>query len=139
MAIAKVKRNRLAEEGIDYRENNIPGKNKYLTEINEYDGNNEDALSHDDQEHPHGKGTGKAMGYAIRNIDAPKTQFNYSNVDTRNGGGSYDKYGTKGVEKAFQGDSGREFLKKINEYSPENEYGKDSVDVDTRVKGQFIN
>lgn len=139
MATAKVTKNRLAEEGVEYREKNIPGKNRYSQEINEYSGENEDALSHDDEQHPWGKGTGKSMGYAVRNLSAPKTQMNYSNVDTRNGGGSYDKFGTKGIDKAFQGDSGRQFLQKLNEYSHENEYGKNSVDIDTKVKGQFVN
>ena len=139
MAIAKITKNRLAEEGVDYRENKIPGKNKYSQEISEYDSEHEDAKTHDDENHPWGKGTGKSMGYAVRNLSAPKTQMNYSTVDTRHGGGSYDKFGTKGVDKAFQGDSGRNYLQNLNEYSPENEYGKNSVDIDTRVKGQFIN
>lgn len=139
MATKKTKESRLDKEGQEYRKDRIPGKNKYLDEINEYDGNNEDALSHDDESHPWGKGTGKSMGYAVRNVNAPKTQINYSNVDTRNGGGSYDKFGAKGADKAFQGDAGRIFLQKLNEYGPEKEYGKESVDINTKVKGQFIN
>jgi len=139
MAIDKAKQSRLDSEGRDYRDSKIHGKNRYIDELNEYDGDNEDALSHDDENHPWGKGTGKSLGYAVRNLSAPKTQMSYSNVDTRNGGGSYDKFGTKGVDKAFQGDSGREYLKKLNIYSSDNAYGKESVDVDSSVKGQFIN
>lgn len=138
MAVAKTEK-RLENEGKDYRANNIPGKNKYLSELNEYDGDHDDALSHDDAEHPWGKGTGKSMGYAKRNLSAPKTQINYSNVDTKNGGGSYDKFGTKGVDKAFQGDSGREYLKRLNIYSADGEYGKESVDIDGKIKGQYTN
>ena len=134
------KQSRLDKEGIEYRSVRIPGKNKYIDEVNPYDGNNDSAMHHDDDAHPHGKGTGKEMTYAIRDTSKPKTHFNYSNVDTRTeAGGSYDIYGAKGVAGAFQGDAGRNFLKRINFYSPENEYGLDSVDIDTSVKGQYVN
>ena len=139
MAIDEAKQSRLDKEGREYRKDRIPGKNKFIEEINEYDGDNDEALSHDDENHPWGKGTGKSMGYAVRNLSAPKTQINYSNVDTKNGGGSYDKFGTKGVDKAFQGDSGRNYLQKLNIYGPDKAYGKESVDIDTSVKGQFVN
>lgn len=139
MAINTAKQSRLDKEGIEYRKERIPGKNRYIVETNEYDGDSEDAKTHDDENHPWGKGTGKSMGYAVKNPNAPKTQINYSNVDTRNGGGSYDKFGTKGVDKAFQGDSGRKYLQRLNEFNPDNEYGKESVDIDAHVKGQFIN
>lgn len=140
MAVAKITENRLANEGVEYREEKIPGKNRYIDEINPYDGDNDDAQHHDDDKHPWGKGTGKSMGYAIRNLSAPKTDINYSNVDTRSeAGGAYDIHGAKGVDKAFQGDAGRNFLKKINIYGPEKEYNKDSVDIDNTVRGQFIN
>ncbi len=138
MAIAKIEKNRLAEEGIEYREKRIPGKNRYIDTINPYDENNEDTKHHDDQTHPWGKGTGKSMGYAVRNLNAPKTDINRTNIDTKHGGGSYDIYGAKGVDKAFQGDAGRKFLERINEFNSEKEYGKDSVDI-AKIHGQFIN
>ena len=135
MAIPK--QSRLDKEGINYRENEIPGKNRYSDEINPYDENNEDVLSHDDR--PWGKGTGKAMTYAKRDLTAPKTKIDYTSIITsEEAGGMYDKYGTKGVEKAFQGDSGREWAKTINEYSSMNQYGKDSVNIDTSVRGQYV-
>lgn len=134
------KQSRLDKEGIEYRGTRIPGKNKYVDTINPYDENSDEARHHDDAFHPHGKGTGKSMGYAIRDLNAPKTAFNYNNVDTRSeAGGSYDIYGAKGVEGAFQGDAGRNFVKRINFYSPENAYGKDSVVIDTSVNGQYVN
>ena len=140
MADKNIGQSRLDREGIEYRSTRIPGKNKYMDVINPYDENSDDARHHDDENHPHGKGTGRAMGYAIKDESAPKTHFNYANVDTRSeAGGSYDIYGTKGVEGAFQGDAGRNFLKQINEYSPENAYGKDSVTIDTSVRGQYVN
>jgi hypothetical protein len=134
------KQSRLDKEGIEYRSTRIPGKNKYIDEINPYDENSDDARHHDDPNHPWGKGTGKSMGYAVRDLTKPKTHFNYSNVDTRTeAGGSYDIYGTKGVEGAFQGDAGRDYAKKLNIYSPENAYGKDSVNIDESVRGQYVN
>ena len=140
MADKNIGQSRLDREGIEYRSTRIPGKNKYMDVINPYDENSDDARHHDDDKHPHGKGTGRSMGYAIKDESAPKTHFNYTNVDTRSeAGGSYDIYGTKGVEGAFQGDAGRNFLKQINEYSPENAYGKDSVTIDTSVRGQYVN
>lgn len=107
---------------------------------NPYDENNDSALHHNDDKHPHGKGTGKSMGYVKRDVNAPKTKFDYSAVDSRSeAGGSYDIYGTQDVEGAFKGESGRNFLKRINEFSPENEYGPNSVNIDTSVRGQYIN
>lgn len=131
------KQSRLDVEGQEYRKNEIPGKNRYDSVTNPYDANHEDAKAHDDS--PWGKGTGKSMTYAIRDLTAPKSKINYSTLDTSEGaGGMYDKYGTKGVPKAFQGDSGREWAKTINIYNKENAYGPNSVDVDTSVKGQFF-
>ena len=134
------KQSRLDKEGIEYRATRIPGKNKYMDEINSYDKDNDSARHHDDANHPHGKGTGRDLQMTVRDLTAPKTAFNYTNVDTRTeAGGSYDIYGVKGVEGAFQGDSGREFLKRINFYNPENSYGRDSVVIDTSVRGQYVN
>lgn len=132
------KQSRLDVEGIKYRKEEIPGKNRYADEINPYDENNADALSRDGE--PLGKGVGKAMGYAIRNLNAPKTEINYSVLSTtEDAGGDYDKNGTKGVDKAYQGDSGRNWAKKINYYSSDNSYGQDSVEIDLTVRGQYTN
>lgn len=131
------KQSRLDVEGIRYRKEEIPGKNRYEDEINVYDKDNKDAQSQEGS--PWGKGTGQDMTYAVRDLNAPKTQINYKNLNTtEEAGGMYDKYGTKGVDKAFQGDSGREWAKTINEYSTRNSYGKDSVDIDLTVRGQFV-
>ena len=140
MADKNIGQSRLDQEGIEYRSTRIPGKNKYVDTVNPYDENSDEARHHDDEFHPHGKGTGHSMGYAVRDVSAPKTRMNYSVVDSHSeAGGSYDVYGTKGVKGAFQGDAGREFAKKINEYGPENAYGKDSVTIDTSVHGQYVN
>ena len=129
---------RLDINGIEYRAENLTNKNKYAEEVNIYDANNENALARDGK--PLGKGTGKSMGYAVRDLTAPKTQMNYSTIDTSEAaGGEYDKNGTKGVEKAFQGDSGRNWGKTINIFSKKREYGINSIDIDTSVKGQYFN
>ena len=130
------KQSRLDIEGVEYRENRIPGKNRYDIVTNPYDENNEDALAHDDS--PWGKGTGKAMTYATRDLSAPKSEINRKVLDTSEAaGGQYDKFGAKGVDKAFQGDAGREWAKGINIYNKNREYGPNSVDIDTTVRGQF--
>ena len=134
----QAKTSRLDNEAKTYRNEKVGKLDKYVSEINEYSKDNDSARSHNDESHPHGKGTGTDMSYAVRNTDAPKTQINYSNVKTDDAGGSYDRFGTKGVQGAFQGDSGRAFLEKVNIYGKDNAYGQDSVDIDTSVRGQFI-
>jgi hypothetical protein len=133
------KLSRLDIEGRNWRETVMPGKNRYEDEVNPYSLNHDDAKTHNDDQHPWGKGNGKSMTYAVRNLNAPKTQINYSNVDTRSSaGGSYDIYGTVGVDMAYQGESGRKFLERINEYKPGAEYGKNSVDIDASKRGQYV-
>lgn len=136
------KQSRLDKEGILYRDERVDSnkENRYNRLTNAYDGDNPDALAkNSDEEHPQGKGTGVEMGYVVRNVNADKHDYPYNNlVTTEEAGGYYDKNGTKGVEKAFQGDSGREWAKQINIYSRDNSYGKDSVDIDASVKGQFL-
>ena len=130
---------RLDQEGQEWRETVMPNKNRYADETNPYGLNNDDAKTHNDDKHPWGKGTGKSIDYARRNLNATKTQMNYSTVDTRSeAGGSYDIYGTKGVDMAYQGESGRKFLERINEYKPGHEYGKNSVDINASAKGQYV-
>ena len=47
--------------------------------------------------------------------------------------------GTKGVDKAFQGDAGRNYLMfgGMNPYNAGNEYGQGSVDTTNNVQGQY--
>ena len=133
-------KSRLDLEGIRYRKEEIPGKNRYADEINPYDENNEDVLAKNSTaKNGLGKGTGQAMGYAVRNLEAPKTQMNYSVLNTtEEAGGYYDKFGTKGIDHAYQGDAGREWAKAINTYSSNKSYGKDSVEIDLNERGQYV-
>jgi hypothetical protein len=54
-------------------------------------------------------------------------------IDTENGGDSYDINGRPGV------DGGRKWLQKINLYGPTNKYGIDSIDMDSNIEeGQYF-
>lgn len=53
-------------------------------------------------------------------------------LDTENGGGSYDIWGRKEFE------SGREYLKRISLYNENHQYGKESVIVDEFLDGQYL-
>lgn len=125
------KKSRLDDEAIQYRKERIETTDGYKAIVNEYSSEHEDARTHDDETHPYGKGTGKSVMAAVRDLTAPKTQINYKNIDTSDGGGSYDKFGRNGL-------GGRERLLLINEYKKDNMYTKDSVDIDTTVRGQFF-
>ena len=62
------------------------------------------------------------------------------NTDINSGAGNvYDIDGTKGVDKAFQGDAGRNYLMfgGMNPYNAGNEYGPGSVDTTNNVQGQY--
>lgn len=117
----------LNSEAVDYRKQHVEtgGDNLYREgEGHEYGENSEDILSREGE--PLGKGTGKAMGYAVRNTSAPKTQISYSNVDTKNGGGDYDINGRNGV-------GGRKRLMLMNQFNATAEYSEDSVEIDPKT------
>lgn len=99
---------------------------------NEYSSEHEDALTHDDETHPFGKGTGEGgHKYSIPNANLSPYMMDYSNFNTQDGGGSYDKYGRNGI-------GGRRKLQSINLYGPDNEYGKDSVSISSDIIGQYV-
>lgn len=116
----------LNSEGVDYRKLHVEtgGENLYREgEGHEYGENSEDVLSREGK--ALGKGTGKAMGYAVK-TNGSKTQIDYSQVDTKNAGGDYDINGRNGV-------GGRKRLMLMNEYKPENEYSADAVEVNSKT------
>ena len=117
----------LNSEGVAYRRQHVEtgSDNLYREgEGHEYNDESEDAMSREGK--ALGKGTGKALGRAIANHSAPKSQINYSNVDSKNGGGDYDINGRNGV-------GGRKRTILMNEYNSANEYGDDSVEVDPKT------
>jgi hypothetical protein len=117
-------------EAIEKREE-LQTKSDYVKEVNEYSADHKDAKSDGD---PFGKGTGVAMGFTtLPEKDGKQNKaINYANIDTINGGGQYDAEGYNGV-------GGREYLKTINLYNSQNQYGIDSVDTSKNVaQGQFV-
>jgi len=88
--------------------------------------------SHDEEGHPWGKQYGNGYVATIPHqttSTAPSQQIN-----TKDGGGSYDKFGNTPQIK----DAGREYLQRISLYNKDNQYGKDSVVVDTSIDGQYF-
>lgn len=99
-----------------------------------YSESHEDALSNpEDTTKALGKGTGSGgHQHSIPDFTKPSTLMNYSNLDTSNGGGTYDIYG-----RNEQG--GRNRLLKINLYNKDNAYGPNSVDTSANIEdGQYV-
>lgn len=97
-----------------------------------------------------GDNKGKGTGTSLSHLTIPTKKGTHAstqgklgttvNTDVKSGAGnSYDIDGTKGVDKAFQGDAGRNYLLfgGINPYNAGNEYGPESVDTSTSVPGQY--
>lgn len=104
----------------------------------EYDENHPDAISDGDVL---GKGAPSNSEAYIPIGDEKSTLFK-NTINIEKGGGKYDIKGTEGVDKAFQGKSGREYLMSINKYRNGDgcEYGENSVDTSANVleHGQIV-
>lgn len=139
------KQSRLENVAISKRDSLII-KNEYSEiEGKEYNETHKDALSDGDV---NGKGNGTSMTYAIPETDSfyisnegvRVQKINYSTIVTHeNGantiGGEYDRNGNPSIKK-----SGRNGLMNINKFSPDNEYGEDSVDTTENILlGQYKN
>ena len=139
------KQSRLENVAISKRDSLII-KNEYSEiEGKEYSETHKDALSDGDV---NGKGNGTSMSYAIPETDSfyisnegvRVQKINYSTIVTHeNGantiGGEYDRNGNPSIKK-----SGRNGLMNINKFSPDNEYGEDSVDTTENILlGQYKN
>ena len=104
----------------------------------EYSVTHPDALSNGD---PQGKGTGHGgHTHVIPNhelaLNTPDhvwySEYNYSQLDTFNGGGSYDIEGRNGI-------GGRNWIKAISKFNEEQQYGLDYVDTSLNVAdGQYV-
>lgn len=93
----------------------------------EYNGNHKDAISDGD---PLGKGSGAGHGHSTPEFKK-SNKMSYQ-LPTQNGGGQYDIEGRND-------NGGRNFMQKISIYGPDNEYGKNSNQVDpTSSTGEFI-
>jgi hypothetical protein len=132
MALNNTKQSFLEKKGIEERNKEIArsdyGKN------NEYSDSHEDAISNpSDKEKYLGKGTNSGgHQHYTPDFSKPSTLINYSNLDTTNGGGSYDIHGRNN-----QG--GRDRLLKYNIYNKDNEYGPNSIDMSENIEdGQYV-
>lgn len=98
--------------GIEARKN-FKGRIYTDNDNDSYSAEHDRARTHDDDLHPHGKGT-------------PDKPYLY----TKDGGGSYDKVGRQGAGE------GRAALR-LNEFSPNNSYEENHPQIDEDLKGQF--
>lgn len=123
------KQSNLEKIGIERR--NIEATRNDYNKNNAYSAQHDTARTHDDNFHPLGKGTGHG-GHTHSTPDYSLGKNRYiPQFDTENAGGSYDKYGYKGI-------GGRQFLSTINIYNPTNQYGENYVDTSANVAdGQY--
>ena len=126
--------------GIEERLSEFAKSPYNYSEETPYSKNHPDAISDGDEK---GKGTGVDMGVldipAEKGTHATATKMGIT-MNTEAGGGKYDVEGTKGVQGAFQGNAGRNWLigsSDLNRYKPGKEYGQDSVDINREIKGQY--
>lgn len=112
-------------------------RNDY-TKNDEYNATHKDAISDGD---PQGKGTGHGghthvipdHNLAMNTTDHVwYSKYNYSQLDTENGGGQYDIEGRNGI-------GGRNWIKSISKFTEEEQYGLDYVDTSLNVAdGQYV-
>lgn len=132
MAINNSKQSYLEKKGIEERQKEIIRSDYNINDS--YSEEHEDALSNPEDENKYlGKGTGNGgHQHYIPNHNLPSTLYNYSNLDTTQGGGAYDIHGRNGK-------SGRNRLININIYNIDNAYGHDSVDTSENIDdGQYV-
>lgn len=135
---------KLEKIGIKYRDNSLTVQGQQVNALgrNDYGKNDPYNETHPDTKwsetntDPNGKPLGKGSGsgghkFSIPNQNIPSDLIT-PQIDTEHGGGSYDIWGRKEFE------SGRNYLKNISLYNEDNQYGKDSVILDTMIEGQFI-
>ena len=130
------KQSPLEIKGFEKREDLIV-RNDY-TKNDEYNETHRDAISDCD---PQGMGTGHGgHTHVIPNhelaLNTPDhiwySEYNYSQLDTENGGGSYDIEGRNGI-------GGRNWIKSISKFTEENQYGLDYVDTSLNIaEGQYV-
>ena len=122
---------RLESKSIEKRQELLVGNDYDKNDA--YSSTHEDALSHpESHDKPLGKGTGNGgHTHTLPNPLLPQNGYNYSSIDTSNGGGSYDIHGRNGK-------GGRKFLQTINLYGPDNRYGAKIIDTSlNQIDGQI--
>ena len=132
MAINNNKQSNLEKIGCEARQVEL-----VRSDYNKNDGyseTHEDALSDPENENkPLGKGTNTGgHQYVVPNASKSRYGYDYSNLDTTSGGGSYDIHGRNGV-------GGRRRLLAMNNYNNDNAYGHNSVDTSQNIAdGQYV-
>lgn len=126
------KQTRLEQEGIQARKDQTI-KNDFNRNGEIYNEESEFALSHDDESHPLGKGSGHGGHTHVTPNRKANKSIDRGQIDTENGGGSYDIYGINKV-------GGRKYSTMINLYNSDYEYNEDSIDTSINVEdGQWVN
>lgn len=127
------KQTRLEQEGIQARKEQTI-KNDFSKNGEIYNEENDLALSHDDELHPLGKGSGHGgHTHVVPNRRASKTAIDRSQFDTERGGGSYDIFGMNDA-------GGRKRSTMINLYSANYQYNENSIDTSKNIEdGQWVN
>lgn len=132
MALNNKRQSVLEAKAIEHRHEQIV-RSEYNKQ-DAYSENHINALSDpEDVNKVKGKGTNSG-GHQHYTPDFSKssTSYNYSNIDTTNGGGAYDIHGRNGV-------SGRNRLMGYNIYNKDNAYGPNSIDTSANVDdGQYV-
>jgi hypothetical protein len=122
---------KLEKEAIAKR-NELALKNDFSKNGEEYSSLHDTALTHNDDKHALGKGSGHG-GHTYATPGVSKTMINRDQFDTENGGGAYDIHGRNNV-------GGRNYLKKISIYNQDRQYGINSIDMSANIKdGQYRN
>lgn len=130
MALNNTRQSALEAKGMEERQVELVRSD--YNKINRYSESHEDALSHpDDPNKVLGKGTNSG-GHGHYAPNSSQKGYNYSNLNTTEGGGYYDIHG-----RNDQG--GRDRLLKINIYGKDNPYGHGSVDTSANIdEGQYV-
>jgi hypothetical protein len=136
------KQSELERIAIDERTNEFVKSPYSYDEQTPYSAAHPDALADGDNK---GKGTNTSLTHlnipTEKGTHATSTMMGITvDTDINNGAGNvYDTDGTKGVDKAFQGDAGRNYLAfgGMNPYNANNEYGPNSVDTTNNTPGQY--
>lgn len=121
---------KLEYKGFEERQKETAGR-EFNRETNEYSRQNDAAKTHDDANHPWGKGA-QAVGqtYYLPSKEGSTTLYKPT-INNEEGGGSYDIYGK-------DGNGGRNRLMAMNLYNKEKSYSRQSIDTHLNEKdGQY--
>ena len=132
MALNNKKQSTLEKKAIEERQRELVRSD--YNKLDVYSDSHIDAISDPNAKNkPLGKGTadGGHMAY-VPDASKSSTSYNYSSLNTMNGGGSYDIHGRNE-------ESGRNRLMAINIYSKDNAYGPNSIDMSENLdEGQYV-